>query len=272
MPAEATMKAALQGYLNAFNANDLDALTALFADDATVEDPVGSPPELSMLAKVNLWDIGIEDDGDRAVIVLFSDFGGSLLTGSGAAEPKGNATAGVFLNHVKGSFVGDFNANFNGKFGVIVKGSSNLTLTNFTAEKNHDTGVRLELSNDNTIGPAGAPLNGNFGMLLLGSSGNTIHDSNDSFSNGDAGIVLVCGSGELCPAHDGSNGNRIVNAGAPQNGTAGIVINSGNLNNWITLTNNHDNGGPSDMIDLNPDCGHNTWYNNVGTGNQNCIQ
>lgn len=44
MPAEATMKAALQNYLNAFNANDLDALVGLFADNATVEDPVGTPP------------------------------------------------------------------------------------------------------------------------------------------------------------------------------------------------------------------------------------
>jgi len=50
MPAEATMKAALQSYLNAFNANDLDALTALFAEDATVEDPVGSPPNVGKAA------------------------------------------------------------------------------------------------------------------------------------------------------------------------------------------------------------------------------
>jgi len=50
MPAEAVMKAALQNYLNAFNANDLDALVGLFADDATVEDPVGSPPNVGKAA------------------------------------------------------------------------------------------------------------------------------------------------------------------------------------------------------------------------------
>ena len=43
MPTEATMKAALQAYIDYFNAGDADALTALFADDATVEDPVGAP-------------------------------------------------------------------------------------------------------------------------------------------------------------------------------------------------------------------------------------
>lgn len=43
MPTQATMKAALQTYLDHFNAGDLDALAGLFADDATVEDPVGAP-------------------------------------------------------------------------------------------------------------------------------------------------------------------------------------------------------------------------------------
>src|SRR5271168_4506227 len=43
MPTEATMKAALQAYLDNFNAGDADALTGLFADDASVEDPVGTP-------------------------------------------------------------------------------------------------------------------------------------------------------------------------------------------------------------------------------------
>jgi steroid delta-isomerase len=42
MPSEPEMKAALQKYIDAFVASDADALAALFADDATVEDPVGS--------------------------------------------------------------------------------------------------------------------------------------------------------------------------------------------------------------------------------------
>ncbi len=42
MPSEQEMKAALQKYIDAFQERDADALAALFAEDATVEDPVGS--------------------------------------------------------------------------------------------------------------------------------------------------------------------------------------------------------------------------------------
>lgn len=41
----AQMKQAMQAYLDAFNRGDLAALMALYADDATVEDPVGSTPK-----------------------------------------------------------------------------------------------------------------------------------------------------------------------------------------------------------------------------------
>lgn len=36
---------ALQAYVNAFNRGDAEALIALFAPDAVIEDPVGSPPK-----------------------------------------------------------------------------------------------------------------------------------------------------------------------------------------------------------------------------------
>lgn len=41
MPSEQAMKAALQAYIDCFNAGDADGLIALYADDAVVEDPVG---------------------------------------------------------------------------------------------------------------------------------------------------------------------------------------------------------------------------------------
>lgn len=44
MPDEAQMKAALQSYIDGFNTSDLSAILGLFADDAIVEDPVGTPP------------------------------------------------------------------------------------------------------------------------------------------------------------------------------------------------------------------------------------
>ncbi len=43
MPTQSDMKAALQAYIDGFNAGDPDAIMALFADDAVIEDPVGSP-------------------------------------------------------------------------------------------------------------------------------------------------------------------------------------------------------------------------------------
>src|SRR5450432_3545859 len=43
MPSQETMKAAMQAYIDAFNSADVAAIVALYAADATVEDPVGSP-------------------------------------------------------------------------------------------------------------------------------------------------------------------------------------------------------------------------------------
>jgi steroid delta-isomerase len=43
MPSQEQMKAALQAYIDGFAAGDADAVLALFAEDAVVEDPVGTP-------------------------------------------------------------------------------------------------------------------------------------------------------------------------------------------------------------------------------------
>ena len=43
MPTQEAMKAALQAYIDAFNSGSAAAVTALYAEDATLEDPVGSP-------------------------------------------------------------------------------------------------------------------------------------------------------------------------------------------------------------------------------------
>ena len=37
------MKQAMQAYIDRFNQDDLEGVVGLYADDATVEDPVGSP-------------------------------------------------------------------------------------------------------------------------------------------------------------------------------------------------------------------------------------
>jgi len=41
MPSEKVMKAAMQAYVDGFNQSSAEAVLALYADDATVEDPVG---------------------------------------------------------------------------------------------------------------------------------------------------------------------------------------------------------------------------------------
>ena len=43
MPTQSEMKAALHAYIDGFNTDDPDAIMVLFADDAVIEDPVGSP-------------------------------------------------------------------------------------------------------------------------------------------------------------------------------------------------------------------------------------
>lgn len=45
MPAPEHMAAAVHAYVDGFERGDLDAIVGLFADDATVEDPVGTPPK-----------------------------------------------------------------------------------------------------------------------------------------------------------------------------------------------------------------------------------
>ncbi len=43
MNTSQSMKATLNRYVELFNQGDAEAVTALYAEDATVEDPVGSP-------------------------------------------------------------------------------------------------------------------------------------------------------------------------------------------------------------------------------------
>ena len=43
MPNEPKMKQAMQAYLDLYNKDDLEGVVGLYADSATVEDPVGTP-------------------------------------------------------------------------------------------------------------------------------------------------------------------------------------------------------------------------------------
>lgn len=60
MPSEGQMCAAVQAYVDNYNASDLDGLVALFAEDASVEDPVGTPPKVGHAAIREFFAVGIE--------------------------------------------------------------------------------------------------------------------------------------------------------------------------------------------------------------------
>ena len=50
MPSPERMEAAVHAYVDAFDQSDPDAVAALFAEDGTVEDPVGTPPHVGRAA------------------------------------------------------------------------------------------------------------------------------------------------------------------------------------------------------------------------------
>lgn len=57
--SEQQMKQALQAYIDAFNRNDAAGIVALYAEQATVEDPVGSPPMQGSEAIAKFYAMGI---------------------------------------------------------------------------------------------------------------------------------------------------------------------------------------------------------------------
>lgn len=60
MPSEEHMRAAMQAYVDNYNASDLDGLVALFDEDARVEDPVGTPPKVGHAAIRAFFAVGIK--------------------------------------------------------------------------------------------------------------------------------------------------------------------------------------------------------------------
>lgn len=50
MANEQQMKQGMQAYIDRYNQDDLEGVVSLYADDATVEDPVGTPPKVGKAA------------------------------------------------------------------------------------------------------------------------------------------------------------------------------------------------------------------------------
>lgn len=55
MPSSAVMKAAMQAYIDAFNSGSAEGVAALYAEGATVEDPVGTPPKQGRAAILEFY-------------------------------------------------------------------------------------------------------------------------------------------------------------------------------------------------------------------------
>lgn len=214
---------------------------------------------------VTQWNIGIEDDADDAAIGLFKNIGGNIFQQHG-----GNKTAGIYFNGVKHSLAVNFQASYNGQDGVMVSNSARVHLSNFTVAGNSRAGVSFNSSNSNTVATATAAKNGKYGFWLLSSKGNVITDANGTANNGRVGILLGCGPQAGCSA-TGSNNNRVTNSGGSGSGGAGILIDKGNSENIVTMTHNGGNPNNRDMVDNNPNCDSNIWYNNTGSGNRKCI-
>lgn len=60
MPDESTMKQAMQAYIDRFNNADPDAIAALYAEDAMVEDPVGSEPKHGRQAILDFYRMAVQ--------------------------------------------------------------------------------------------------------------------------------------------------------------------------------------------------------------------
>jgi steroid delta-isomerase len=60
MNREAQMKQAMQAYIDAFNRRDALGIVNLYADDASVEDPVGSPPKCGRAAISAFYEYAIK--------------------------------------------------------------------------------------------------------------------------------------------------------------------------------------------------------------------
>lgn len=86
MATEEQMRAAVQAYFDLFNAQDADGIADLYADNATVTDPVGTPPKEGKAAIHAFYKIAVAN--------------GAVLTQQGQTRIAGNVAAfsfGVFV-------------------------------------------------------------------------------------------------------------------------------------------------------------------------------
>lgn len=226
------------------------------ADHVIVEGGPETAADVNPQSTISQWNIGIEDDANDAIIQLFSNVGN-------------NSATGVSLKRVRNSIVGDLLANGNGSYGILVDHSTRVEIYNAAASGNGDIGLWMDSSVESHIlGTAGTNI---VGTWLSNSTHNVLLDD-ANIANSNSGLLIGCGVEEKqCLGNEQSNDNFVVFDTASDNKKAGVIIRKHSGGNTVTLGSNSGNGNKMDMVDRNNNCDSNTWYNNLGEGNQPCI-
>jgi parallel beta-helix repeat protein len=255
----------LQGNAIIGNGAGIGILIQNSGHDTTVQGSDLSEPAPAAQAIINNWNIGLEDDANNVVIELFKQIGGSIFI------QHGNAGDAVLLQNASGVTVANFRASFNGGTGVDIKGGGNNRIMNCDSISNAGNGVILASSNVNTISNCTINSNTGYGVWLNTANQNQIFTSSLN-KNGKIGVLVGCHKEGKCNGNKGSDLNHISSSGANGNSGAGITVEQGSSNNQITNMSSGGNGGTSDLIDNNPGCDGNLWFNNAfGDASQSCI-
>jgi len=88
------MKDAVQAYINLFNAQDAQGIANLYADDATVTDPVGAPPKVGKSEILEFYTLAVKNGAKLELV------GPTRIAGNSAAFPF-RCTVGA-MTHVDG--------------------------------------------------------------------------------------------------------------------------------------------------------------------------
>ena len=252
----------LQGHAIIGNGTGTGIVILSSAANTTVQ---GTDATESGQAIINSWGVGLEVDANNVVIELFRQIGGNNF------NPTGNAGDGVLLQNASGVTVANFNASFNGGTGVDVQGGGNNRILNCDAIKNTTAGIILASSNVNTVSNCTITANTGYGVWLNTANQNQIFTSALN-GNGKIGVLVGCHKEGKCNGNKGSDLNHISSSGANGNSGAGITVEEGSSNNQITNMSSAGNGGTSDLIDNNPGCDGDLWFNNAfGDASQSCI-
>src|ERR1700722_735797 len=252
----------LQGHAITGTGTGIGILIQNSAHDTTVQ---GTDPTETAQAIINTWGVGLEDDANNVVVELFRQIGGNSF------NPHGNAGDAVLLQNASGVTVANFNASFNGGTGVDIQGGSNNRVMNCDSISNAGNGFIVASSNVNSI--SNCSINGNtgYGVWLNSANQNQIFTSSLN-GNGKIGVLVGCHKEGKCTGNKGSVLNHLSSSGTNGNSGAGITVEEGSSNNVITNMSAGGNGGTSDLIDNNPSCDGNLWFNNAfGDASQTCI-